>query len=80
MDRVAEVLDVLGGHDPCDDTDCMRLVSVPAPALFRHRLFRQVSGQFCGRLPGSRTESPVEHSWIDVGSLMRHVCLLEETV
>jgi hypothetical protein len=80
MDRFAKVLDVLGGHDPCDGTDCGYMVSVPATALVRYRLCCQVSRQSCGEFPGSRTKGQVGHSWVDVGSLKCHACLLEKPV
>jgi hypothetical protein len=75
MDRVAEVLDVLGGHNPCDGTDCGHMVCVPATALVRHKLCRRASRQSCGRFAGSKTESQVGHGWVDVRSLTCHVCL-----
>lgn len=80
MGRVAEVLDVLGGHDPCDGTDCGYMVSVPATVLVRHRLCRQVSRRFRGKFPGSRTGGQVGHGWVDMGSLTCHACLLEKPV
>jgi hypothetical protein len=75
MDRVAEVLDVLGGHNPRDGTDCGHMVCVPATALVRHELCRRASRQSCGRFAGSKTEGQVGHGWVDVGSLTCHLCL-----
>jgi hypothetical protein len=59
MDRIAEVLDVLDGHDPCDGADGEHMVFVPTTALVRHRFCRQYSRQSICRLLASRTESQV---------------------
>jgi hypothetical protein len=42
MDSIAEVLAVLGSHDPRDDTDRGHMVTVPASALSKQRSSRQV--------------------------------------
>jgi hypothetical protein len=66
MDCIAEVLVVLGSHDPHDGTDRRHMVPVPAPAFTKHRLCRQVSGQCYSRLSGSWVQNQVGHSLIDV--------------
>jgi hypothetical protein len=78
MDCVAEVLVILGSHDPHDGTDRGHMVPVPAPAFTKHRHRRQVSGQCCSKFSGSWMQNQVRHSLIDLG--MCHVCIPQESV
>jgi hypothetical protein len=70
MDCVAEVLVILGSHDPHNGTDRGHMVPVPTPAFTKHRLRRQVSGQCCSKFSGSWMQNQVRHSLIDVGCAM----------
>jgi hypothetical protein len=39
MDGFARILDVLGSHNPYDDGDCGDVVTLPAMALAKQRLY-----------------------------------------